>query len=192
MKYLKKFNESKESIDDICRRYDITNYTINDDGSIDVDDVYLQNKGLSELPLTFRNVKGFFNCTYNELTSLKGAPISVGKYFTCAKNKLTSLKGGPQLVGSDFNCSFNQLISLEGAPQSVDGDFYCSDNNLITLNGLGDIGDFNCIYTPIYKWWRQVDDISKLEIFLYMNIYSNDPDDVNQDKIDEIMIDKLL
>ena len=36
MKYLKLF-ESFEDIDEICKQYDIKKYTINPDGSIDVD-----------------------------------------------------------------------------------------------------------------------------------------------------------
>ncbi len=36
MKYLKLF-ESFEDIDKICKKYSIKNYTINTDGSIDVD-----------------------------------------------------------------------------------------------------------------------------------------------------------
>jgi hypothetical protein len=52
MKYLKKFNESLEDIDSICKKYGIKNYTINSDGTVDVDgDVNLLLKNLSKLPL---------------------------------------------------------------------------------------------------------------------------------------------
>jgi ERCC4-related helicase len=37
MRYLKRY-ENHEDIASICRKYDIENYKINDDGSIDVDD----------------------------------------------------------------------------------------------------------------------------------------------------------
>ena len=38
-------------IDKICKRYNITNYTINDDGTIDVDgSVNLSQKSLNQLP----------------------------------------------------------------------------------------------------------------------------------------------
>ena len=44
MKYLRLF-ESFENIYEICRKYDIENYTINPDGYIDVNDtVYLYYK----------------------------------------------------------------------------------------------------------------------------------------------------
>ena len=53
MKHIKLF-ESFNDIDSICKKYNITNYTINSDGSIDVDgDVNLSNRGLTKLPLKF-------------------------------------------------------------------------------------------------------------------------------------------
>ena len=54
MRYLKIYEEfGEESIESICKRY-----TINDDGSVDVDDnVNLSNiRGLLKVPLKFRNV----------------------------------------------------------------------------------------------------------------------------------------
>ena len=68
MKYLKLF-ESLDNIHEICKRYDIENYTINSDGSIDVDgNVDIQDRKLTKLPLKFRNVSGSFDCKYNKLT----------------------------------------------------------------------------------------------------------------------------
>jgi hypothetical protein len=44
-----------------------TNYTINEDGSIDVDgEVYIPNKELTKLPLKFRRVTGHFICYNNQ------------------------------------------------------------------------------------------------------------------------------
>ena len=116
-KYREFINESRQDIDSICQKYNIKNYIINEDGSIDVDgDVDLSNRKLIELPLKFRNVNGNFYCSWNELTSLEGAPSSVDGHFGCAYNKLTSLEGGPSTVGGDFLCSDNKLITLEGFP----------------------------------------------------------------------------
>ena len=98
------------TIDEICRKYDITNYTINDDGTIDVNGgVNLYNKGLTELPLRFNKVTGSFNCDYNRLTSLKGCPRWIGGNFSCAGNKLTSLEFSPDYVGGFFWCDYNNL-----------------------------------------------------------------------------------
>jgi len=83
----------------------------------------------------FGKVSGDFWFSYNQLSSLEGAPQSVGGGFWCHDNGLSSLEGAPQSVGGDFGCSYNQLRSLEGAPQSVGGGFYCSDNQLSSLEG---------------------------------------------------------
>jgi hypothetical protein len=83
----------------------------------------------------FGRVSGNFFCSYNELTSLEGAPQEVGGNFNCSKNKLTSLKGAPQEVKGDFYCDDNQITSLEGAPQKVKGSFSCYDNKLTSLEG---------------------------------------------------------
>jgi hypothetical protein len=81
MKYLLESYKFKE-IDRICRKYGIKKYTLNGDGSIDVDgDVNLAYEGLSELPLKFGIVSANFYCYGNQLTSLEGAPERVGGDF---------------------------------------------------------------------------------------------------------------
>jgi hypothetical protein len=116
MKYLKLFeNFNKSDIDSICRKYDITNYTINEDGSIDVDGyVNLSHKKLTELPLKFRNVSGDFYCSYNQLNSLEGSPQSVGGTFYCNHNQLISLDGCPKSIGRHFFCDNNPCYSIYG------------------------------------------------------------------------------
>ena len=133
----------------ICKRYNITNYTINSDGSIDVNgDVDLINKGLTELPLTFNKVSGWFDCDGNQLTSLKGSPKWVGDWFSCSNNRLTSLGFGPDYVGGDFYCVWNQLT-----------DNYCDteilgDNFYTTLEQDGLIFDYS--RATNYKEWRKL------------------------------------
>jgi len=91
------------NIEQICELYNIKNYTINKDGSIDVDgDVFLYKRNLNKLPLNFNKVSGVFYCDNNELTSLVGAPKEVGGSFYCDNNKLISLKGAPNRVGVVF------------------------------------------------------------------------------------------
>ena len=110
MKYLKKFNESVEDIDSICKKYGIKNYTINEDGTVDVDgSVDLSERNLSKLPLKFGRVTGSFYCMHNQLTTLEGCPVEVGGYFNCGSNKLTSLEGCPRVVGGEFYCKDNPL-----------------------------------------------------------------------------------
>jgi hypothetical protein len=172
-RYQNFIKESKEDIDSICKKYNIQNYTINEDGSVDVDgSVNLNYVGLTELPLKFRKVSGSFYCNNNKLTSLEGAPHEVGGSFYCSNNQLTSLEGAPNKVGRSFSChnnqlkslerspirigrgfdcSDNRLTSLEGSPEKVGGSFYCHNNKLTTLEGISkyiSVG-INCRYNKI-------------------------------------------
>jgi len=139
----------KEEIDLICQEYDIKNYTINNDGSIDVyGNVDLYRKRLTELPLKFGKVTGYFTCLDNKITSLEGSPYWVGEDFSCTGNLLKTLNGCPIYVGGYFICDDNKITSLEGSPYWVGKDFSCTGNLLKTLNGCPDYvgGDFKCDY----------------------------------------------
>lgn len=149
MKYLKKFNESNHSnqIDDLCRKYNIKHYIINEDGTVDVnEDVDLSNKFLTKIPIKFGIVAGEFNIINNQLTSLEGSPNEVYGNFYCSENKLSTLKGGPKSVMGDFYCSKNQLISLEGSPDIVGKNFDCGLNQLTSFEGVTQTigGGFYC------------------------------------------------
>jgi hypothetical protein len=135
MKYLKIF-ESFNDIESICKKYGIKNYTINPDGSVDVDgDVSLSSMELTKLPLKFGRVSGNFKCRHNKLTTLEGAPKMVGGTFDCCNNQLTTLEGAPREVGRDFYCDNNKLTTLEGEPERV-GAFYFFSNPIYTLYKL--------------------------------------------------------
>ena len=167
MKYLKLF-ESLENIHKICKKYDITDYTINSDGSIDVDDtVNLQGKNLTKLPLKFRNISGSFDCSYNNLTNLEGSPIHAGTSFYCDNNKLTTLEGSPTHISGYFYCYYNNLTSLEGGPTSVGGYFHCRNNKITSFEGFPSHigGNFICFNNPVYQIWELFEDKSKIELF---------------------------
>ena len=86
MKYIKEYN-SYSDIESVCKQYGIRRYTINSDGSIDVDgNVSLISKRLINLPLNFNKVAGDFNCGINKLTSLKGCPKEVAGGIDCYYN----------------------------------------------------------------------------------------------------------
>jgi len=124
MKFIKLY-ESYGDIDPICKEYHIKNYTINSDGTIDVDgNVNLNSKDLTKLPLKFGKVGGDFYCGDNELITLEGCPQSVGGYFSCRDNLLTSLEFCPKSVGEDFDFTSNQLKDLYGFPEFFDSDVY--------------------------------------------------------------------
>ena len=114
---------SNKEIHRICKEYNIQNYTINSDGSIDVDGgVYLSYRELDKIPLKFNKVSRSFDCSHNQLTTLEGCPKYVGCSFFCSGNRITTLEGGPDIVNSDYFSNFNDLlISTKGFPTIVGG-----------------------------------------------------------------------
>ncbi len=145
--------KSSSEIEEICKKLNIRNYTINDDGSIDVNgNISLRQRGLTELPLKFNKVSGYFDCSDNKLTSLEGCPEYVGDYFKCERNLgLKSLKGCPKYIGGSFNCGKCKLVNLEYSPIKVGGYFDCSDNDLTTLKGSPDkiVSNFVCMFNEL-------------------------------------------
>lgn len=103
-------------------------YTINDNGSIDVDgSVKLPRASsfLTHLPLTFNKVSGDFDCSRLSLITLKGCPIELGGTFDCSYNQLTSLEFAPKkanlfvfdntiksLSTNGQNCKFDEVLML--------------------------------------------------------------------------------
>ena len=159
------------SVEEICKKYHITNYTINLDGSIDVDgNVNITSFEFPEIPITFNKVSGSFYCQSNGLTTLKGSPKYVGGSFYCQKNKLTSLSGSPESVGSLFNCGFNDLTDLKGCPEHIGGDFYCNVNSITSLKGSPKFigGDFRCDKNNIFS--LEGLDADSLSGNIYLNI----------------------
>ena len=107
--------QRRELIESWLKEYDIENYTINDDFTIDVDEgVSLFRKNLTEFPeyIQFGIVKGDFDCEFNHLSSLRGCPREVGKFFDCSYNNLTSLRGAPKKVEDLFDCSNNNIFPI--------------------------------------------------------------------------------
>jgi hypothetical protein len=131
MKYIKLF-ESFKDIDSICKKYRIGGYTINSDGSVDVDgNVDLSQWDLTEIPLKFGKVSGDFDCYGNQLTTLEGAPKSVGGDLDCRYNQLTTLEGAPREVGRYLDCRSNPVHGIyklfnthEDFMDSLDWDYF--------------------------------------------------------------------
>jgi hypothetical protein len=160
MKYLKKYKlfESNTEIDSICKKYGIKNYTINEDGTVDVDGNVNASLNLSKLPLKFGRVTGNFYCHMSQLTTLEGCPGEVGGDFYCQINQLTTLEGCPKKVGGSFYCNNNQLTSLRGCPKEVVGNFNCYSNQLTIINDelefVKIMLNFNIQGNPIYEVYR--------------------------------------
>ena len=117
-----------QKINKFCERYQIMNYTINDDelsddyGSIDVDGtVYLVRIGITKFPIKFNKVTGDFNCYSSGLTTLEGSPKYVGGNFDCTSNKIYTLEGFNSEIVDFFYCYDNPIENLIN--NGVDSDF---------------------------------------------------------------------
>ena len=118
----------------------ITKFIINDDLTVTVNgNVDIASRSLTELPVQFKKVYGYFWCQNNRLKTLVGCPEEVAGSFFCGKNPLESLKGAPKKVWKAFSCSScPNLRTLKGAPKEVGGDFNCTDcPNIKTLRYVG-------------------------------------------------------
>jgi len=159
MKRLKIYESfrTEQEIKDLCSEYGITNYQIRDDGSIDVGgDVNLPWRklgNLKQLPLTFNEVNGYFECGGNNITTLEGCPIKFDGDFGCSWNNLTSLEHSPKIVKGTFYSHQNEYItSLEGLENTyIEGKLYVNGCiKLYSLKGFPKkVGGFNCKRTPI-------------------------------------------
>jgi hypothetical protein len=90
---------NKEYIKNWLDEYEITNYNINEDLTVDVDgDVWIDNRNLTEIPVKFNIVKGDFNCNNNQLTSTEFFPKEVYCSFYCDCNNFKNLDNFPKIV----------------------------------------------------------------------------------------------
>jgi hypothetical protein len=95
-----------------CRYEKQEDGTIYVRGSLD-----LKEKGLAQLPdLSNVVVEGWFECGFNNLTSLKGAPREC-RNFCCSGNKLESIEYAPRVTAL-FYCINNNLTHLEPMPEN--------------------------------------------------------------------------
>jgi hypothetical protein len=163
MRYLRKY-ESIVDIHTMCRKCAISDYTINDDETIDVNENVRFNLYFKKLPLKFSNIEGYFDCSYNNLNTLQGCPVRVSDCFNCTRNRLTSLVGCPKYIGVHFFCKENKIETFEG------------------LDFIHIIGTFNCYGNPIYDVWCLFQDHTKFEFF-------NDCDIIREDRV--IILERL-
>lgn len=127
----------KDKIDEIrawCSLTDISKYTINSDGSLDVhQDVIIDFNRVDGLPYKFNVINGDFTSDHNELTNMDNMPVTVNGDFSIATNDITSLEGCPRYIKGDF--SFNNNFGLSSTYVGdydviVDGDFFVYDTGL--------------------------------------------------------------
>ena len=163
MRYIKLY-ESFEDIDRICQEYNIKNYTINQDKTIDVyGEVNLSRQGLIELPLNFNKVDGYFLIQINKLTSLEGCPNHVSGMFSCRGNRIRSLKYGPKTVSGRYWCSDNELRDVYWFPEYFNNDMEIG----IRGNPVEEIINIVSVYRmyKFIKWLNEYNVIKGSTIF---------------------------
>ena len=190
---------TKEKIQNICEKYNIRNYIINNDMSIDVDgDVNLQRMGLKKIPLNINKVTGSFyadNCDFN---SLKGSPKYVGHDFMCDGNNLKTLADGPLYVGNDYYCEGNLLKELK-SDLKIGKDFYFEANRIRDFKSLPKDSKAEFIYyddNPVGElvnilFKTLLDGIYKNESIFFNNIDYFNELDIIQNNGQDIILDRL-
>lgn len=184
-----------EKIIKTCIQYHIENYSINSDGSIDVDgNIKMHEMELSELPLKFNKVSGNFNCSGNKLTSLVGSPKHVGGNFYCSDNPLPSLVGCPASIMGSCYVTGTAIQNLVGCPLYVGGIFSFDVSMHSTFSGNTDIEIYDDIYLNISDDidttirenyisdtripWEFIENLSEMKLILkyqrYFEIWNDD------------------
>lgn len=133
-----------------CDFLDIRNYTINNDGTVDVNgnlNIYLAKDRIKKdeqnsILINFNKINGDVDInlqwrkagragqgqlpfTFNEVTG----------NFHANHNMLETLIGCPKKVGGNFDVRSNRLHTLEGSPETVGGYFCAIGNSLHDLKG---------------------------------------------------------
>jgi len=90
---------------EVCHNHSGNCYwNLNRYGNVDVyGSVDMEGINLTEIPVKFGRVEGGFNCSKNQLTSLKNIPNYISTSFDCSHNQLTSLKTPYLRFGSTFS-----------------------------------------------------------------------------------------
>lgn len=92
--------------------------------------------GRKKLPVRFGKVEGSFQVQQRKLTTLSGAPHTVGQRFICWGNQITSFEGAPVKVGAEVYARDCNLINLTHAPECTE--LRVQDNPLTSLTGMPD------------------------------------------------------
>lgn len=140
--------QTKEEIEIWLKIMNVGHYRINDDLTVDVwGHIYLIDKKLTEIPIQFNIVYGDFNCSVNNLTSLKGCPRIVHGDFYCGSNCLKSLEYFPEIFHGWVYCCNNKLKSLKYIPKEIEGIDCRSNKKLNSLDCLNIVhGEILCDY----------------------------------------------
>ena len=99
-------------------------------------DLILEAKEIKQLPVGLIEIKGNLNVSGNPSFKLNGYPKRVGGYFDCSYNDLSSPQGMPEEVGGDISFEYSNLNFLVGLPKKVNGELNLIGNQLVNLKGI--------------------------------------------------------
>jgi hypothetical protein len=102
--------------------WNIKNYTINKDLTIDVNDtVIMEYQQIEKLPyyIQFGIIKGNFFCNYRGLITFKGMPHTIKGIFGCAGNKIKTLKYMPKKIEKSLFIDGNLIKFTENEIRSL-------------------------------------------------------------------------
>jgi hypothetical protein len=144
--FMNKFDTEIDIKDFLKNNPDIDSWlklNVKDYKKIHIVDIFWKQSNFNGCPEV---IGGNFDCSRNNLTSLKGCAKIVEGDLYYYDNKLTSLEGCPEIVEGDFNCSYNYLKDLKYCFEKSNGSFICRDNNLTSLDGCPKVidGSFSC------------------------------------------------
>ncbi len=119
-------HEQIEFINKVCD----SRWTLNSDSKVDIEGkVDMTNMKLTEIPVKFGRVGGYFDCSFNNLTTLKNCPDYISGSFYVHRNHLTSLEFAPTQIGLSFWIRENNLTDYF---KTIKGKDFLYWNNLIS------------------------------------------------------------
>ena len=180
---------TKKYIKEVCKKYNIKNYTINSDMTVDVnDDVYIRYSNLKELPIYFNIVDDNFVCDSQNLNSLKGCPRKVYGGFDASYNKLKDLKYFPEYVEGNVFLDYNDISDLTYLPKKTSLNINLSGNEIRTFKNL-----FNHTFyvenNPIEPLWDLFKDRNYIDYFNELDIISPDERSIVFDRLNYFLVD---
>jgi len=140
-------NLTKEQIrflDRVC--FGRKNWKLNSNGEVDVEGrVDMSKMNLTKIPVKFGKVEGWFNCSFNNLTTLKNCPHTLEENIDFSNNQITTLEYFPKIINGELHCSMdnNPLHNYFKNIKEEDFDnwrdidwFYCFDEYPYLINIL--------------------------------------------------------
>jgi len=135
--------DNQDTIIQFCKHNNIIDYSINADGSIDVNgsvSLDFMSPNVTVLPIVFNSVSMNFACSDGGLTTMQGFPKIVGRDFLCNNNTIDSMEGGPHTVNGNYIFQYTDIKNLIGCAHTIGGNFSLYGNfHLTSLYALDDI-----------------------------------------------------